>query len=315
MKLRHIPYGYAVQNGKTILHPDESITVQKIFADYINGKSLLKIAQALTDEGSEFLPGRSDWNKNRVKRIIEDKRYLGNHTYPAVIDDELFNQAQSVKDSNKSYSSDNIIPFRLSCPVLCGICDSKMVRRHDSRRKTSADVWTCKNPSCKMMVNINNSDLLAGITEILNRLIANPDFIQQKVPEETTPSMEVRRMANEAGQMMDSAGVDKTELKAKLLDLAAQRYKEIDSTPYITQMLRAAFEQSELLSSFDQGLFGQAVRQVSLSGAGQISLTLKNSQIMEKGESHHAICDNLDHAAAPACHAGGEKGHHQTGQA
>ena len=74
---RSIPYGYAVENGRNVPRPEESEVIRRVFADYLGGQSLLKIARALAAEGVEFLPGRSDWNKNRVKRILEDERYLG----------------------------------------------------------------------------------------------------------------------------------------------------------------------------------------------------------------------------------------------
>ena len=71
---RVIPFGYAVENGRHIPHPSESQIVRRVFADYLGGGSLLRIAQTLTAEKVEFLPGRFDWNKNRVKRILEDER-------------------------------------------------------------------------------------------------------------------------------------------------------------------------------------------------------------------------------------------------
>jgi hypothetical protein len=87
---RIIPYGYAVKKGKTILHSAESAIVKRIFTDYIGGASLLKLAQALSAEKVEFIPGRSDWNKNRVGRILEDERYLGSGTYPAIISKDMY---------------------------------------------------------------------------------------------------------------------------------------------------------------------------------------------------------------------------------
>lgn len=47
MKNRKVKYGYAYQNGVITLNPTESTTVKRIFDLYINGLSLIKIAQLM----------------------------------------------------------------------------------------------------------------------------------------------------------------------------------------------------------------------------------------------------------------------------
>ena len=48
LKNRSIPFGYCVINGKYALNTAESEAVQKIFSDYIGGKSLKTIAAEMT---------------------------------------------------------------------------------------------------------------------------------------------------------------------------------------------------------------------------------------------------------------------------
>ena len=87
-----------MQNGILTPHPEESKILQDIFKEYLDGASLLKIAQNLTAKRTEFLPGRCDWNKNRVKRILEDARYLGTDTYPKLIDKDMLLKALEIKE-------------------------------------------------------------------------------------------------------------------------------------------------------------------------------------------------------------------------
>ena len=84
MKIRNIPFGYRIENGTIHLHPTESQVVREIHAAYLDGQSLLQIAASLNERGVEYMPGAAAWNKARLKRIIEDVRYLGNETYPAI---------------------------------------------------------------------------------------------------------------------------------------------------------------------------------------------------------------------------------------
>ena len=86
MKTRNIPFGYKRENGKIRLHSAESKTVNEIFTAYLNGQSMLQIARHLSERHVEYMPETTGWNKARLKRIIEDVRYLGNEIYPAIIE-------------------------------------------------------------------------------------------------------------------------------------------------------------------------------------------------------------------------------------
>lgn len=99
MKIRNIPFGYRIENGTIHLHPTESQVVREIHAAYLDGQSLLQIAASLNERGVEYMPGAAAWNKARLKRIIEDVRYLGNETYPAIVKETDFYQQQLLTDS------------------------------------------------------------------------------------------------------------------------------------------------------------------------------------------------------------------------
>lgn len=74
MKIRNIPFGYQMENGIITLHPAESEAVKNIFTAYLNGQSLLQIANSLNERSIEYMPGVTGWNKARLKRIIDDSR-------------------------------------------------------------------------------------------------------------------------------------------------------------------------------------------------------------------------------------------------
>lgn len=86
-KIRNILYGYKFENGRIVIHDAEAKIVNQVFTDYVNGLSYLKISNLLIQKGIEFLPNQVNWNKNKVKRIIEDKRYLGDDKYVDNIND------------------------------------------------------------------------------------------------------------------------------------------------------------------------------------------------------------------------------------
>ena len=90
-------HGYKFENGRIVIHDAEAKIVNQVFTDYIKGSSYLKISNLLIQKEIEFLPNQVNWNKNKVKRIIEDKRYLGDDKYPKIIETDLFIQANSTK--------------------------------------------------------------------------------------------------------------------------------------------------------------------------------------------------------------------------
>ena len=79
--------------------PQESEIVKRICESYLNGQSLLTIATWLNEEQIEYMPGVIGWNKARLKRIIEDERYLGKEPYPAILAEETIRQCNRSRKS------------------------------------------------------------------------------------------------------------------------------------------------------------------------------------------------------------------------
>ena len=176
MKIRNIPYGYQYKNGSIAIQEKETETVKRIFTEYLNGLSLLKIAEHLNNEQIEYMLGVCGWNKSRIKRIIEDERYLGTSSYPPIIDEDMHKTLmliKSEKNTQKHIDRKSDI-FNLGVPILCPKCCSKMCRRHDSNRKCQ-DWWLCQNDNCKNIISISDNDLIYGITQCLNTVISNSD--------------------------------------------------------------------------------------------------------------------------------------------
>lgn len=93
-KNRNIPFGYCMINGKYAVNSAEAAAVKQIFTKYSDGKSLNEIAAKMT------VPYHSDkpvWNKNMVKRVLENRRYIGECGYPQIIESQIFNDVQNIK--------------------------------------------------------------------------------------------------------------------------------------------------------------------------------------------------------------------------
>lgn len=284
MKNRRFPYGYEMQNGLIVICLKEADTVKQIFSQYLNGKNLKNIAERLTENRIEFLPGEYGWNKSRIKRMIEDERYIGDDTYPAIIDKDIFQKANFEKNSRRTNISPVVTAEKklLTHKVICADCRRRLLHNTDSRLKNS-EKWFCKNEDCKFSVYMTVAELEHEITEILNLLISTPKFTEYEETDiQAEPSLEIIRMENEIERQLESIDFDKNEIQNMILQCAAKKYDECKSVRHITERLKADFEQSSPLSAFNTRLFDRTVSAITIDKDKKVCLKLKNNKIIRK---------------------------------
>lgn len=282
MKNRRFPYGYEMQNGVIIISAKEADTVKRIFREYLNGDNLKIIAERLTEKQVEFLPGEYGWNKNRIKRMIEDKRYIGDNFYPAIVDEDVFKRANAEKNNRRTNAEPIITTEKkiLVHKVQCANCENKLFHNTNSKLKNS-ELWYCKTKDCKFSVYMTVAELEHEITEILNLLISTPKFTEYEETDiQTEPSLEIIRMENEIERQLESIDFDKNEIQNMILQCAAKKYDECKSVRHITERLKADFEQSSPLSAFNAELFDRTVTAITIDKDKKVCLKLKNNKII-----------------------------------
>lgn len=85
--MRHIPYGYKIENGMAVVDEEETAMVRKFFDYYISGLALMAAAKKV---GLNLYHGSAG-------RILRTEKYLGDDYYPAIIDREIFDKAEEVR--------------------------------------------------------------------------------------------------------------------------------------------------------------------------------------------------------------------------
>lgn len=76
----HTPYGYRIENGKAIIDEQAAEQINTLFQSYLTGDSLATAAKKAAIKS--FHAG--------VGRMLQNKRYLGDEYYPAIIDPDTF---------------------------------------------------------------------------------------------------------------------------------------------------------------------------------------------------------------------------------
>lgn len=262
----------------------EADTVKQIFSQYLNGKNLKNIAEKLTENQVEFMPGEYGWNKSRIKRMIEDKRYIGNNTYPPIIDEDIYKKANAEKDNRRTNINPVVTAEKklLTHKVICTNCGRKLFHNTDSRLKNS-EKWFCKNEDCQFSVYMTVAELEQRITEVLNLLISNYNFTEYEETDiSAEPSLEICKTENEIERLLESIDFDKTEIQNMILQCAAKKYDAYKGVRHITDRLKADFEKSSPLSAFNAELFDITVSAVVIDKDKKVSLKLKNNKIIRK---------------------------------
>ena len=283
IKNRSVTYGYKFENSRIVVDEAEAEIVNQVFKEYINGLSLLKISNLLIQKGIEYLPDQVKWSKNKIRRIIENENYLGNNMYPQIVDTDIFNQANNIKDdrdTTKNTDRSNYI-YKLKMPVLCSECNNQMKRRRQADKEIT-EKWICSE--CKHSVSIFDTELISKITDMLNYLILNTSLIQSdSVSDKSTATIKTE---NEINRMLEIAEVDKNILKQKIFDLAALKYADLDSLSYITEQIKTEFENSAQLKDISLSLLMKTVKAIQLNTDAEICLVLKNNQTIRKEKDY-----------------------------
>lgn len=94
-------YGYDVVDKRYVLNDYESNIVLKVYRDFSTGKfSLYSLAKYYFDTGLWYgMTFKSV--KNKVNNILNNIKYVGNNTYPCIVDKYLFDKVNSILEDNK----------------------------------------------------------------------------------------------------------------------------------------------------------------------------------------------------------------------
>jgi len=135
--MRHIPYGYRIENGQAVLDADEAQRVRAFFDAYLDGASQQEAARQNGIHRAQATLGK----------MLRDRKYLGDGFYPPVISQETFDRAQEERKRRErslgrdknffAQDKENISPFWGL--VFCEKCGGAYRRYADGGRNR----WNC----------------------------------------------------------------------------------------------------------------------------------------------------------------------------
>ena len=266
-KNRIIPFGYCMRNGEITVDFNESKAVARIFEEYLNGSSLQQIAKLMESEKVQYSEISDRWNKNMVKRIIENEKYLGNEKYPQIIGEKFFTQANEkrmLKATSVCVIPEDLQEIRNR--TYCLECGHRLSRIGGS---SLYEKWDCRNLNCyRFEYQLTDQMIIGVVLTVLNAAISNPNLIENNGEISTySPTADIIRKQNEINQMLDSTQVDFDRIKSELYRLTEIKYEccAYDDNTQKTSQIRSLLDDHEQLNSLDIGLFKACISRIWIS--------------------------------------------------
>ena len=169
------------ENGNLVIVPKDAEIIKRIYREFLEGKSDLKIAKGLEKDSILTGAGKVTWWASTVKSILKNEKYMGDallqktHTvdfltkkrvknngivqqyyvedsHPAIINKEYFASVQAEferRSSMRGYSqtgkSAYTSKYAFSGKLFCQNCGSKFRRASWGSGKNKQNVWRCIN--------------------------------------------------------------------------------------------------------------------------------------------------------------------------
>ena len=274
---RRIPYGYQIQNGAITLHSEETEIVRRIYRDYVGGKSYKAIADMLTAEGIRYMPGKPEWNKNMVARILLNESYTGTQKYPIIVEEALYKAADTAK---KPYTHTLEKVLKELKPLLvCGICGEQIQRR----LKTGGNErWYCPSDIDHVDVSLTDQDIVQKVITLQQNLTTckiEPPRRDKQI------SFELVRLQNEINRLLTDASESIASIQAKMMELAALRYTLCEDTTRIEECIIEELKAAP--NELNPKSLAQLTERIQIIHTNITGVTLRNGFTIWKGETEN----------------------------
>ena len=276
LKNRYIPYGYTMENGDIVIEQNEAKTIRYIFETYIAGAALKDIADRLTAQQVVYSEKKTEWNKARVMRILDNVKYLGDETFPQIIDERLFAEAARQKTARQRTTpadSEQEIHV-LKGYIVCGKCGCVMKRRVERKCKYK-ERWYCSNPDCDNNVHIRDTVILKKVQTLTMRMVED-DYTPEERKMPSTDTSDTLRIKSELEDELNRPNINAQRALELCIELVQTQYEGIQSIPGIRANLN---EGKENLSQ----LLERTVDKIILYEDGAAELVTKSNIKIKEG--------------------------------
>ena len=276
-KIRYIPYGYTMRNGRTVISNEEAEVIREIFKAYLGGASLKAIAEELTGRRIPYTQKTATWDKARIARIIDNAKYVGTEEYDPIIDEDIYEAAVSLKTARQrnTFEKENDAIALLRDLVRCDCCGHLMKRRVSTKHRIR-ESWNCTNDECGLRVRISDAQLLETITVLINRIILNNHLLQPKPRKRYEPDVQVTKIGNEIALELEQDEPNEDFVIQKTIEMASLMYEQSSAKLDLAVSIAKKLAQSMVTQDeFNPDYFSALVAYITLGAQGRVVLHTK----------------------------------------
>ena len=231
MSNRYVPFGYEFKNAGIVIKEDEAELVKSAFELYSQDKSFSEIAKRFSLTGIRYHNDTDKWNKNMIKRMIENAKYTGNEEYPKIIDQKLYYKANKKRLSKNVLQNEDKAEYDkfVRENSVCAMCQSPIKRQNQGQAKSRRTVFKCTNPICPSK-SIEEKTLYSIIAKMINRMIENTDTVNPQECPNPPPNETIEELTDSIYLKIAEGNYDKDSMFESMYELASLKFKNCIKT-------------------------------------------------------------------------------------
>lgn len=301
-------------NGEFVINEEQAKIVRRIYSGFLQGDSLSRITKGLTNDGIKTPSGKDKWYISTVKSILSNEKYKGdclmqkyytedfltkklvknqgelqqyyvkNH-HPAIVSEDVFDQAQIRLNEMNNKRNKGVREF--SSMIVCGDCGefygSKIWHSNDKYRKV---VYRCnakyKDRKC-FTPAINEKRLEEIFVEAINQLLVDKEDILDNL----------QALITIKSQNLKSP--DEIRRAAVELDKAEKEYREVIEQQKIKPMPIHEFEKLSKAASNSYDEANKEYEELLKSNDRAKEATYRLQQFAEHLQNVDGVIEEFDY--------------------
>lgn len=283
MGLRTILYGYRKEQFEFYIVPEEAEIVKTIFNEYLGGKTLLEIANSLTNKGIVYYQDKTIWSKQAVRRILENSHYLGDADYPQIIDKETYEKANKMrlnKGGEREKDTEEI--SYLKKHMICDCCGKNFSRKSHYKNR---ERWLCLGGCKATKEYLDDPVLFAKINAVIKLVKRNPCLLfldeSEEIEQECTLTREFLRKERDVRNLMNDMNSSLQSVKKLLFDLQTEKFsnlKPVLSGEYTDELIMLVSEFPVKKEGIDIEFLRQTISKIIVQADGNIRIRFVNGK-------------------------------------
>lgn len=290
MANRYIPFGYEIIDAEVVIIEREAEVVRNVFSLYVQGNSLKNISDRLNMLPISYAGDGRQWDKNIVKRILENKKYAGDKDYPVIIPPETAELALKCKENRggEITAEDKCKLDSYRKITSCGICGSKMMRKHAGSGKNRRIYWQCTNKECGGSRHMFRENILDRIiAELLNELADDLEMVEYTAEKDYERDTEVIRRTNEINDMIGSPKSEAADVIERIMNLASKKFEmcKVGDNTEITKSIKTELAIYPQKDTVDGNVVSKIISGIKMYPDKHIRVQLINGKEFERTQN------------------------------